>query len=301
MISLIEKFIHYLAAEKNHSTHTVTAYSHDLIQFHEWLCSVTESSEFGVEGIDRNTVRSYLGFLAENGMSKRSIARKLSTIRQFFVYADRRDLVEKNPVASIRAMKIEKRLPVFVDESAIDAMMRLPNSETTRGARDLAILELFYSSGIRLSELVGMDRNDISFTGHTIRVLGKRRKVRIVPVGEPALQALNQYFSLLEQDQEAGKYDPDTRAVFLNNRGTRISARRIQMIVGEYLRQVSEQLKCSPHVLRHTFATHLLNRGADLQAVRELLGHVNLSSTQIYTHITTIHLLREYAKAHPRA
>jgi tyrosine recombinase XerC len=299
MTELIEKFIHYLRVEKNYSRHTVEAYGHDLAHFHAWLSAVSETSEPDVNGIDRNTIRSYMGHRAENGISRRSIARALSSIRRFFAFAERRHLIEKNPVLNISAMKTEKRLPAFVDESSIDTMMKLPQPGNWKDARNLAILELFYSSGIRLSELVGLDRDDISVGEGTIRVLGKRRKVRIVPVGEPAFQALDRYFSLLRT--EGPRSGAASSAVFLSNRGTRITPRRVQMIVGEYLSQVSAVGKCSPHVLRHSFATHLLNRGADLEAVRELLGHVNLSTTQIYTHITTEHLQRAYAKAHPRA
>ncbi|MBE0643075.1 MAG: tyrosine recombinase, partial [Bacteroidetes bacterium] len=287
----------YLTVERNASAHTVVAYGHDLDRFYGWLVGLIESPEIDLAAVDRRTIRTYMGTLVEQGLTKRSISRNMTSLRMFFKFAVRRNLVTIDPTANLRSLKIEKRLPSFVEEDAIEAMLCLPDVSTLDGARDAAVLELFYSTGIRLSELVSLDRRDLPANTGTIRVLGKRRKERILPVGGPAMKAVRRYLDLRDAQRPTG----DSQAVFLNNRGTRLSGRSVYTIVHRYLRAVSEQASCSPHVLRHSFATHLLNRGADLEAVRELLGHESLSTTQIYAHVSMDHLKREYAKAHPRA
>lgn len=299
MKQTIERFREYLVVERNASSHTVTAYIRDLQTFHDWLCDIAESEQVTLAAVDRNTIRAWLGELAERGLSKRSISRAVTALRTFFRYAEQRGDVPLNPTANLHSIKIEKKLPAFVDEESLGDLLRLPDTDTLEGARNAAILELFYSTGMRLSELVGLDRKDIQTEARTVRVLGKRRKERIIPLGGPALDALQRYLTL--RSREATGTAASEPALFLNNRGKRLSSRSVYTIVHDHLRVVCDLKQCSPHVLRHSFATHLLNRGADLQAVRELLGHESLSTTQIYAHVTTDHLKREYAKAHPRA
>jgi integrase/recombinase XerC len=296
MLTALKLFREYLLVERNASPHTVKAYVRDLERFHAWVLTLAEAEEVDLAAIDRNTIRAYMGVLAEQGLTRRSISRTTTSIRMFFKFAVRRTIVSIDPTVNLKSMKIEKRLPSFVEEDAVEAMLRLPDISTLDGARDAAILELFYSTGIRLSELVSLDRRDLPAGSGTIRVLGKRRKERVLPVGGPAMKAVQRYLAMRDV-QRTG----DSPAVFINNRGTRLSGRSVYSIVHRYLRAVSEQALCSPHVLRHSFATHLLNRGADLEAVRELLGHESLSTTQIYAHVSMDHLKREYAKAHPRA
>ncbi|MBE0645728.1 MAG: tyrosine recombinase XerC [Bacteroidetes bacterium] len=299
MKASIQRFGEYLTVERNASPHTVVAYIRDLEQFHSWLLALAESERIELDAVDRGSIRMYLGALAEEGLSRRSISRKMTSIRAFFQFAERRGFVGENPAENLHAPKIDRRLPAFVDEDTVSRLMLLPDTGTADGARNAAILEMFYSTGMRLSELTGLNIKDLNTSTRTVRVLGKRRKERILPVGQPALDAIAHYLALRRADGQHTESDPE--ALFLNHRGSRLSSRSVYSIVNNHLRVVSDQEQCSPHVLRHSFATHLLNRGADLQAVRELLGHESLSTTQIYAHVTTDHLKREYAKAHPRA
>jgi integrase/recombinase XerC len=299
MKASIQLFREYLTVERNASRHTVIAYIRDLEQFHIWLLKIAEEERVTLSAVDRATIRLYLGVLAEQGITRRSISRKVSSLRAFFLFAEKRGMLAENPTTGLHTPKIEKRLPAFVDEESVSRLLALPDTGTVTGARNAAILELFYSTGMRLSELTGLDLKDLNLKTLTVRVLGKRRKERILPLGVPAAAAIERYLACWRG--EAGQPARDSGALFLNNRGDRLSGRSVYTIVNEHIRAVSDQEQCSPHVLRHSFATHLLNRGADLQAVRELLGHESLSTTQIYAHVTTDHLKREYAKAHPRA
>lgn len=296
MRDVLLMFREYLTVERAASPHTITAYCHDVEQFISWLDTLMEGEEADITAIDRHTIRSYMGALLQRELDTRSIGRKVSSLREFFRFALKRGLVERDPTADVRSPKTGRRLPAFAEESALRAMMELPDRDTSRGARDAAILELLYSTGMRVSELAQIDRRDAMTDNGAIRVMGKRRKERIVPVGEPALHAIRNYLRLRDAEQT-----DDDPALFVNSRGKRLSSRSIYTVVHFYLRAVSEQLRCSPHVLRHSFATHLLDRGADLEAVRALLGHESLSTTQIYAHVSMDHLKREYAKAHPRA
>jgi integrase/recombinase XerC len=297
MHAALTSFREYLAVERNASTHTQLAYIRDVEHFLDWLAVLTEQDEIDGDGVDRQTIRAYMGSLSEAGLARRSIARKMSSLRAFFSFAVQRGMLSHDPTTNLRSPRTGKRLPGFTEENAIEAMLRLPDVSMLTGARDAAILELFYSTGIRLSELVSLNRRDLTVQTATLRVLGKRRKTRIVPVGRAAVTAVRHWLSMLDTTSPPG----DTEAMFVNQRGTRLSRRTVHTIVHRYLRAVSEQSRCSPHVLRHSFATHLVNRGADLEAVRELLGHESLSTTQIYAHVSMDHLKREYAKAHPRA
>lgn len=295
MRPLLTAFHDYLLVERNASPHTVIAYRDDMEHFHGWLVQLIGSDQIDLDAIDRNTLRMYLGSLSDAGLSKRSIARKAASLRAFFSFCVKRGHLRKNPATQLKPIKIEKKLPIFADVESIEAMMKLPNRKTSQGLRDLAILELFYSTGMRLSELVGLNVRNINFHERSVRIMGKRQKMRVLPFGRAAESALKQYLAM---GREKAK---DTDAVFLNKDGNRISTRAVTEIVKKFLGAVSAKEKISPHVLRHSFATHILERGADLQAIRELLGHASLSTTQIYTHVTLDKLKSIYDQAHPRA
>ncbi|MBN1448532.1 MAG: tyrosine recombinase [Bacteroidetes bacterium] len=301
MKQTIERFREYLVVERNASHHTVTAYARDLTAFHAWLCEIAETDTVKLDAIDRNTIRGWLGALVERGLSRRSISRNVTSLRSFFRFAEQRGYTAVDPTVQLQSIRIEKTLPTFIDEESLAVLLRSMDTTSLEGARNAAILELFYSTGMRLSELVGVNRRDLRLDARIVRVLGKRRKERILPLGEPATAALRRYLDIRDREARTDAAPADTDALFLNNRGRRLSSRSVYSIVHDHLRAVCDLKQCSPHVLRHSFATHLLNRGADLQAVRELLGHESLSTTQIYAHVTTDHLKREYAKAHPRA
>ncbi len=297
MRDALSQYLQFLAVERNASLHTRTAYAHDLRGFLAWLSALVSEEDPSMEGVDKGILRLYLGHLTQRGLSRRSIARHLTAIRMFFAFAFARGLSPANPAAGVRAPKLPSSLPTVVEAGAVAAAMELPDRSTWKGARDAAILELLYSTGMRVSELVGLDRGDLSATAGTVRVFGKRRKERIIPVGRPALDAVALW---LERRPSAPK-DEEPRALFIGNRGTRIPVRTVYEVVRRHISTVSGHAHNGPHVLRHSFATHLLDRGADLQAVREMLGHESLSTTQIYTHVTIDHVLRVYEHAHPRA
>ncbi|MBI5646744.1 MAG: tyrosine recombinase [Ignavibacteriae bacterium] len=301
MRKLFDQFITMLRVERNASPHTIRAYHDELERFAAWLDEIAESAAVDPEGVDRATVRAFLGTLHERGLSKRSVARALAALRSFYVFALKRGLLPTNPAADLHAPKLDKRLPEYVEEQSLRGILAMPDTGTVRGARDAAVLELFYSTGMRLSELVALNRDAISARAGTARVLGKRRKERIVPVGAPALRALEVWYAAAAGHfGSAGKLR-DTNAVFVNMKGSRLSARSVHAIVTRYLASDGRRRKNSPHVLRHSFATHLVDRGADLEAVRQLLGHESLSTTQIYTHVSIEHLKRVYRLSHPRA
>jgi site-specific recombinase XerD len=255
---------------------------------------------FGAATIDRITrehVRDFLGGLVRHGLQKSSISRKLASLRAFFGYMEKTGMIQNNPTISVAGPKLEKRLPKYLHEAEIDRSIRLIDSGTESGVRNRAILELFYGTGMRLSELVGLDVQDIDFSGGTVRVLGKGGKQRIMPLGRTAAGALRRYL------ESRNRFSPAlrNRALFLNAQGERISNRGVQYLVRKALGEGSEKRQLSPHMLRHSFATHLLDHGADLQAVKELLGHASLSTTQTYTHLTRDRLQKIYRQAHPRS
>ena len=286
----IEKFKDYLTKEKNYSPHTVRNYAADLYEFAKFL------SGKELKDVDYITVRKMLGFLRERAISKRSIARKLSALRTFFTFLVRDGYLTSNPVASVSTPKMDKKLPAFLDEKAVTKLLTSPDNASFRGLRDKAILETLYGAGLRVSELVGIDIGDVDFISGVIKVLGKGRKERIAPVGDAAITAIREYAA--KRDKKTGE---DNKALFLNKSMKRLSDRGVRYIMDKYIAILSAEEHISPHTLRHSFATHLLNRGADLRSVQELLGHKNLSTTQIYTHVTTERLKSVYDKAHPRA
>ncbi len=282
----IDKFIAYLQIEKNFSPHTITNYSLDLTEFMGFM------ENMAVEHIRYLHLRKYLAHLRTQQLKPRSIARKLSSLRSFFRFLQREGLIQENPAVLLITPKLDKTLPKFLSEKEMVALIEAPALEARAGRRDRAILETLYSSGLRVSELVGLDVDHVDFISNMLRVMGKGKKERLVPVGDKALEALKAYLDARKAPH---------RALFLNKNGTRLSSRSVRNIINKHILAASLGMKVSPHVLRHSFATHLLERGADLRSVQELLGHVNLSTTQIYTHITTERLKDVYDRAHPRA
>ncbi len=293
-----EGFLQILLSERNYSSHTVRAYDLDIEQFIDYVCHQRSlDNPPDPAGIGRDDVRAFLGDLVRHGLSKRSVARKLASLRGFFTFLVREGKLEVNPTATLSSPKQEKHLPEFLREEEMRTVLESIADDSPTGARDRAMMELFYGTGMRLSELVGLNLSDVDLNSGTVRVFGKGAKERILPIGRKAGDALQTFLS----GREMFRPKDWTQAFFLNRWGKRISGRGVQMRVQLWLRQVSEKRQLSPHVLRHTFATHLLDRGANLEAVKELLGHASLSTTQIYTHLTMDHLLRVYRQAHPRA
>lgn len=296
MDDVLDTFIRYLEVEKRYSPNTTAAYRSDLEQFSAYLNENDEGS-LHLLTVPRETIRSYLGTMMRHGMSSRSVGRKLASLRSFYNYLHRRDIIESNPTAGLTTPKIEKRLPAFLREEEIVAAMDSIPDETLLDLRDKAVLELFYGTGIRLAELVHLDVGDLDFESRSLRVLGKGNKERILPLGKKLIATLLAYLDKRKSDDSQESATP----LFINKDGKRMSRRGVQLRVNKRLRDVSEKKKLSPHVLRHTFATHLLDRGADLEAVKELLGHSSLSTTQVYTHLTMDHLKKVYRRSHPRA
>lgn len=301
MEQYISHFIDYLKVEKNLTQNSIDAYMRDLEQFVTFLEHFFAPKIEHIQQIDRLTLRQFLMYLQQKKYSHRSIARKQASLRSFFKYVCRQGILAVNPTASMVTPKLEKRLPHFLNLEEVFSVMDLPGTTSFAGTRDTAILELFYSTGMRLSELVGLDISSLNRHASMVKVLGKGRKERIIPVGTKALDALNRYFEFRHTLIARSKGKADSAAIFLNQRGGRLTGRGVRYIVHNYLMKVSEQKQLSPHLLRHTFATHLLDRGADLRAVKELLGHESLSTTQIYTHVSTEKLKKVYTQAHPRA
>ena len=287
---LIRQFIHYLSAEKNASPHTCRNYLRDLEQFESFLEGAA------VEKVDRMVLRKYLSFLHRKNR-KSSIARKLSTLRSFFKYLVREQIISANPAKPVSTPKVEKLLPSALTVDEAFRLVESPSREKIireTELRDRAILELLYSSGIRVSELVGLNPDRVDLDLGIIRVMGKGRKERIVPIGTKAMEALKSYAEI------RGTME-DTSPLFLNRRGGRLTDRSVVRLVKKYGRQSGIFRKISPHSLRHTFATHLLDAGADLREIQEMLGHASLSTTQRYTHLTVGRLMEVYDQAHPRS
>ena len=301
MLSYIEKYRDYLQIERNYSSHTISAYEADLNQFAEFLGVKSSKKDGAIEKVDHRTIRSYLGYLLEAGLSKKSIARKLAAIRSFLSFLVRVGVIKLNPARSISTPKLEKRLPSFLDEKSVAKLMEIPDRSTLPGLRDRAILEILYSTGMRLSELVQLNLGDVDLAKETVKIQGKGGKQRIVPLGRKSQEALGEYLKVREKLFAAETNPEDRKAVFLTVRGRRIYPKAVHLLVHGAIERVSEVEQKSPHVLRHTFATHLLDRGADLRAVKELLGHESLSTTQIYTHVTVERLKKVYEQAHPKA
>ena len=301
----VDDFLRWVAHERQLSPQTVRAYTDDLAEFETFLGRYYGSGEWLWGGVDRLAIRAFMGDCAtRRGLSRTSIARKLSAIRSFYRYLHVEERVDANPAKAVRTPKRERHLPGFLTREQMDAIFASAETRAGdggfHGMRNLAILELFYSTGMRLSELQGLDVEALDLVSERVRVLGKGRKERIVPMGRMAVRALRHYYegrALVLAASTRG----DRRAVFVGQTGKRLTVRQIQNIVGAFLKQVADEQGLSTHSLRHTFATHLLDSGADLMAVKELLGHASLSTTQIYTHTSKERLKKVYRQAHPRA
>ncbi len=295
----------YLEKERQDSAHTVKAYTRDLEEFVAFLGNYYGSEAWSFEGLDRLAIRGYLGHLTRRGLGKRSIARSLSAVRSFYKWMHHAERVEANPARGVATPKQDKYLPAYLDRAQIDLLFETAQLRAQDGrfesARDLAILELFYSTGMRLSELAGINRADIDLVAQVVKVRGKGRKERIVPVGDHAQLALRNYEGKRDELTKRLGARTERYAYFLARTGRRIAPRTVQQLVSKFLNAIDEDAGLSVHSLRHTFATHLLDAGADLRAVQELLGHSSISTTQIYTHTSVERLKEVYKKAHPRA
>ncbi len=337
-LPIVDAFLHYLIDDRHFSPYTSRCYGVDLRQYAEYLTeefNITASHEqerdvlkraqeraanqpnqtedvvgtLGPSSVttmmlqaDINHIRSYLAHLSEMQYSAATMARKIATLRSFHRWLDREHLIQTNPMLLIRTPRQDKRLPKAIDVEQVEKLLAAPNDSELLGARDRGILETLYSTGIRVSELVGINRGDVDDTGEAIIIRGKGKKERIVPLGSHALAALRHYISMLDTTTQFPDLDRSADApLFINKHGGRLSTRSVRRKVSKYLAQAGLDPDISPHTLRHSFATHLLDNGADLRSVQELLGHQSLSTTQIYTHLTTQRMREAYDDAHPRA
>ena len=303
----LDAFLEYLRLNENASVHTVRAYESDLSQYLSFLSEYLHRRQADVVIADLTHVnaRGFLGSLHTRGNTKSSAARKLSAIRAFGRYLRRAGVLDADPAALVGAPKREQRIPAHLGVDEMSKLLEMPDVSVPLGRRDRAILELFYASGLRLSELVGLDLDDVNVSGRVVRVLGKGRKERIVPFNRSAAEALRAWLGDREQFVAERGLTPIPRRVraplFLNYRGGRLSTRSVDKLVRRYMAACSTRYGISPHALRHSFATHLLEAGADLRAIQELLGHARLSTTQRYTHVNIGQLMESYRKAHPKA
>jgi tyrosine recombinase XerC len=299
----IEKYLSYLSIERNYSKHTITSYRNDLSQLLEFVAEEhnTTSEDVNLQSLDRLTIRLWMGKLSEDGISRNSIARKVAAVRSFFKYCYKRGHVQKNPAHLLIVPKKEKKLPVTISQTDIEQMMDLASDQSAEGHQERAILELFYSTGIRLSELVNLNVNDVDVRKSQVTVMGKGNKQRVIPIGKQAIDAYKNHIKTRPKLLTNGSENDDKKALFIASRGGRIYPRKVQRIIEEYLTKASEVTQKSPHTLRHSFATHMLDAGADIRMIKEFLGHSDLNSTQIYTHTSMERLQKVYSKAHPRA
>jgi tyrosine recombinase XerC len=288
----IKNFLNYLDTVRGYSPNTVTAYRSDLLRFIAFIGARRQAVYW--EGVDRHAITGFLGFLVRGGYSNTSVARNLATLRSFFRFLCRQGACSDNPAQDVQAPKRERRLPAFLTIAEMKEILEAKHGDDLLSVRNYAIVELFYSTGIRLSELVGLRIEDLDLIGETVHVRGKGKKERMVPLGGKAGDAVRGYLEARGPEMEG------TRPLFAGRGGGAISARQVQRIVGRVLSSVAGRSGLSPHAIRHSFATHLLENGADILSVKELLGHTSLSSTQIYTHLTVERLRKVYQKAHPK-
>jgi integrase/recombinase XerC len=303
----ITEFLTYLAKERQDSTNTVAAYTRDLASFASFCDDYFgDPDRWDWESLDRLAIRGYMGELRRRGLSNRSVGRAISALRSLYRFLNTRRGVEANPVAGTRLPRVERKLPAVLDRAQVELMLEhaaaLASQGGFRPTRDLAMLETFYSTGMRLSELAGLDIAHVDLVSELVKVRGKGKKERIVPIGSHAVRALRTY--LRERETLVGAMTrgrADLRAVLLSTKGKRLSPRGVQYIVRRFLHMLDDDAGLKVHSLRHSFATHMLDSGADLRAVQELLGHASLSTTQVYTHTSVARLKKVYDKAHPRA
>lgn len=310
---LVQKFLHSLEYEKNFSEHTLKSYRSDLEHFLGFLFTPADGTAAGndaaqpgeaevrkaITAVDVLTLRRYLAALREQEYSRATVARKLATLRSFYKYLCRVGELAENPVAVIRTPKQERRLPKFLDPTEIQRLLDAPKGNDLLTLRDRAILETIYSTGMRVSELCRLDLDDVDFLGEVVRLRGKGRKERLAPIGSYAMQAIKTYLDARKVHSHVAAFD--AKPLFLNRHGRRLNQRSVRRKLAKYLAEAGLDPNVSPHTLRHSFATHMLNRGADLRAVQELLGHRSLSTTQIYTHVTMRRMKDVYDLAHPHA
>lgn len=292
---LVNGYIRYLEAERHASQYTMRNYIHDLKHFLSFLNTENVAT---LDEVDRHLLRRYIASLQDEGFEKSSISRKLSAVRSFYNYLEQRNLIYANPLLTVSAPKLEKRLPTFLTTDEITRIISMPDAATPLGQRDRAMLELLYAAGLRVSEIAGLDTGDINLGSREVRVFGKGSKERIVLIGKPAAGAIELYLQEGRRELLGGSR---TESLFLNRYGRRLSERSIQKAVSRYAIAAGLDKRVFPHMVRHSFATHLLDGGADLRVVQELLGHANLSTTQIYTHVTQKQARKVYMSAHPRA
>jgi len=325
--TIIQEFLSYLKFERRFSEHTAKCYGADLYQFggflnersgeshpsdepvlsthpHEGLATaVATETQVRIDrlllAVDANAVRAYLAHLNEKQYSKSTIARKLATLRSFYKFLVKRNRLGSNPVAAVRTPKQEKKLPRFLEYEEVKKLLETPPMENWLGARDRAILETLYSTGMRVSELVALNMDDIDFLGEVVHIRGKGKKERIAPISSSALQVIQHYMEFRNKRAQSNS-NFDSKVLFVNKHGRRLSTRSVRRKMDKYLKMAGLDPAISPHTLRHSFATHMLNNGADLRSVQELLGHQSLSTTQVYTHLTTGRLKEIYEKTHPR-
>lgn len=287
----IEKFLNYLKIEKDYSPHTLLNYHLDLEDFNKFLAGDNKEG-MDIKGIDYFILRKFLGNLSTKNLKKRTISRKISTLKSFFKFLLREGVVKNNPAISLIYPKMEKNLPRFLTEEEVSKILKTPVNDDVFDLRDKAILEFLYSTGARVSEAAHLRIEGIDLIGGIVKVRGKGKKERLLPLGEPAILTIKRYID---------KRQDDCPYLFINQRLKRLSDRGLRNVIDKYIKKVSATLKVSPHTFRHSFATHLLNRGADLRSVQELLGHSSISTTQVYTHLTIDSLKKVYEKSHPRA
>ncbi len=301
----IRKFTIHMEVERNLTPNTRNNYLIDIRQFQKFLtknsASAVDSGPDSLKNIDHLMIRAFLGSLYREKLKKVTISRKVTALRTFFNYLLREGMVKNNPAEMIQAPRVEKYIPVFLSVDEMQALLKAERASGAAAFRERAIIELFYSSGVRLSELVGLNRGDIDFSQGLIKVRGKGRKERVVPVGDPALMALREYLENRKDVSETLSFGGSKNPVFVGKSGTRLSARTVARILDKIVLMSGLKRKISPHVLRHTFATHMMEAGADLRAIQELLGHESLSTTQKYTSVSVGRLLEVYDKAHPKA
>ena len=330
---LYQDFLNYLAFEKHFSEHTAKCYGADLIQFGSFLGTSSGNSSQGESSVkseennpwssdygqhdaavatetkvsvkslilaaSTDTIRQYMASLGSQEYSKSTMARKLATLRSFYKFLVRRNYIDSNPVNPVRTPKQEKKLPRFLEYDEVKRLLSAPPTDNWLGARDRAILEVLYSTGMRVSEIVALNMEDIDFLGEVIHIRGKGKKERISPIGSSALQAIQHYIEFRNRRMQNDS-NFDAKVLFANKHGKRLSVRSVRRKMDKYLEIAGLDPKISPHTLRHSFATHMLNNGVDLRSVQELLGHQSLSTTQIYTHLTTSKIKEVYDEAHPR-
>jgi len=303
MKDLLADFRTFLDVERNLSDHTRTAYLTDIEEFNAFLQSQENSTAHkAILDAQMETIRGYLAFLYGRKLKKVSINRKISSLRAFYKYLLRKGMIKHNPAQGVQTPKMEKYMPTFLSvDEAFEVLNASKDNNSASGLRDQAMLELFYSSGLRLSELAGLDTDDVNLNAALVKVRGKGKKERMVPVGGPALEAIKRYLSATENMRKAFSVNLSSGALFLNVRGKRITTRSIARMVDAATVRSGIGRKISPHALRHSFATHLLEAGADLRSIQEMLGHESLSTTQKYTAVNINRLMEVYDKAHPRA